>query len=566
MLEIEMVEIIGLNHKCNVKFDFKKDCTILIGENGVGKTSAMKLLDFLLSGMITSVASYAFDSIRIRDNENTYEFSKDDFLVPVDVVINKFCAECLDEYIEEEKIFLEDQFSAMFLEMKNKDLLGKLLNELYYSEALTPVINGIVEKYIDPKLFKHLALEIDDDNPCYVESQIYKSKFYKNIVENEYWDLKVVFGHMIDKIKFPITDKSFVHFRYACEDEDVKEIDLVREDELLHVIENFEEYEVEMFYNDTNSKLGTRVRWEIYDLEMFQRTTLATLYRINRTENVFDIHSAIRAQYFQNYIINEVNEIAIEGVRSYWEYLKNTNKLNIEEVKDLINIVDKKVIYVHENYICPILAEELPYRINFARLVKQIEWYIEHKPEKINVFFREVCLLRSYIEIYEKLLRYVLYTENVSDSIRAFQDLVSQYIEDKKICITPKGLRVYLKEEENVAYRFRLEESWLIESWCFEESEMPIEEIVFPDVDTEISLNGLSSGECKIIMLAFYATFAEQNILIMDEPELSISILWQQKLIRDLLDYGQFKSIVVSTHSPYIARDNSLTEYIEYLP
>lgn len=82
----------------------------------------------------------------------------------------------------------------------------------------------------------------------------------------------------------------------------------------------------------------------------------------------------------------------------------------------------------------------------------------------------------------------------------------------------------------------------------------------------EIRLDKLSSGESKIIALCFLALCSDYAILILDEPELSISIIWQEKLLVDLLDYGTFTSIVVATHSPYIARHETLSEYINYLP
>lgn len=53
---------------------------------------------------------------------------------------------------------------------------------------------------------------------------------------------------------------------------------------------------------------------------------------------------------------------------------------------------------------------------------------------------------------------------------------------------------------------------------------------------------------------------------MLDEPELSLSLIWQEKLIPDMLKYTQAKQIIVSTHSPYIANDESLTDYITYLP
>ena len=46
--EIMGIRINGLFGKTNISFDLSKDCTILIGENGIGKTTALKMLENIL--------------------------------------------------------------------------------------------------------------------------------------------------------------------------------------------------------------------------------------------------------------------------------------------------------------------------------------------------------------------------------------------------------------------------------------------------------------------------------------------------------------------------------------
>lgn len=145
-----------------------------------------------------------------------------------------------------------------------------------------------------------------------------------------------------------------------------------------------------------------------------------------------------------------------------------------------------------------------------------------------------------------------------SNYIRSFQEIISQYITDKEIRITPRGILLYVKSNHNVD---AIDKSSKRIDFSDDDDSFNDNNILF-----SIPLNSLSSGERKIIALAFYAIFADRAILIMDEPELSVSILWQERLLADLLDYGNFNSIIIATHSPYIARDDSLSDYIEYLP
>jgi ABC-type lipoprotein export system ATPase subunit len=69
-----------------------------------------------------------------------------------------------------------------------------------------------------------------------------------------------------------------------------------------------------------------------------------------------------------------------------------------------------------------------------------------------------------------------------------------------------------------------------------------------------IELNGLSSGEKQLIaMFSYLLLSGEKNyILIVDEPELSLSVPWQKTLLPDILSTGNCQHIFAVTHSPFI--------------
>jgi hypothetical protein len=77
----------------------------------------------------------------------------------------------------------------------------------------------------------------------------------------------------------------------------------------------------------------------------------------------------------------------------------------------------------------------------------------------------------------------------------------------------------------------------------------------------EIDLDTLSSGEKQLISILSLFYLEENDFaLIFDEPELSLSTGWQQKLLPDLMSSGNCKFLLAATHSPYIF-DN---EYFRY--
>lgn len=71
---------------------------------------------------------------------------------------------------------------------------------------------------------------------------------------------------------------------------------------------------------------------------------------------------------------------------------------------------------------------------------------------------------------------------------------------------------------------------------------------------TDISINQLSSGEKQLIILLTEALLqkGKQTLFIADEPELSLHIEWQRKVISSIRKLNPNSQIIVATHSPEI--------------
>jgi ABC-type nitrate/sulfonate/bicarbonate transport system ATPase subunit len=71
--------------------------------------------------------------------------------------------------------------------------------------------------------------------------------------------------------------------------------------------------------------------------------------------------------------------------------------------------------------------------------------------------------------------------------------------------------------------------------------------------------NQLSSGEQQILALAFRILFTSQpgTLILIDEPELSLHVLWQATLIEDLSEMGRIRDVtfLLATHSPTLIGD-----------
>jgi predicted ATP-binding protein involved in virulence len=80
--------------------------------------------------------------------------------------------------------------------------------------------------------------------------------------------------------------------------------------------------------------------------------------------------------------------------------------------------------------------------------------------------------------------------------------------------------------------------------------------------DRDLPLKALSSGEKQIVSLFSHLYLRERGkaLVIIDEPELSLSVTWQQQLLPDILETGKCSFLAAVTHSPFIF-DNSLDSY-----
>lgn len=85
--------------------------------------------------------------------------------------------------------------------------------------------------------------------------------------------------------------------------------------------------------------------------------------------------------------------------------------------------------------------------------------------------------------------------------------------------------------------------------------------IIESDIENKkINLINLSSGEQNELIIFYTLLFRtkKNDIVLIDEPEISLHIAWQQRLIEDLKDIAKETgiSLIISTYSPDIIGDN----------
>jgi len=133
-------------------------------------------------------------------------------------------------------------------------------------------------------------------------------------------------------------------------------------------------------------------------------------------------------------------------------------------------------------------------------------------------------LLQKLIEIYEK-------QKKLDDSVKRFRDVCNKYLIEKKVFFDESRIRIFVKSELS---------------------------------GEEIELSKLSSGEKQIIYIfsKIYLIDDEQQrfLVLFDETELSLSILWQRELLPDIINSDKCDFLLAVTHSPFIF-ENELDRY-----
>lgn len=72
-------------------------------------------------------------------------------------------------------------------------------------------------------------------------------------------------------------------------------------------------------------------------------------------------------------------------------------------------------------------------------------------------------------------------------------------------------------------------------------------------------IEALSSGERHLLVLLtiFVIEGDKRSIFMVDEPEISLNMTWQRKLLPLLHELAPNAEIIVASHSPSIAKENS---------
>ena len=562
-MSITAISIKQLFGKYDYSLDLTKRANILVGANGVGKTTMLKILYFVYRDDLIQLRPFKFKEIIIEYTEGDQKIviKRSDLFPNMSSI-----KENLEKYYTDHDMFNVDayyyynspdreclkQWEELLDELEKKDLLFDFLSDCYllknHSFSITKVINQFDYFRSDEetalRLFNSVLVSIKNltlpgINPDWPEDPITdKNIFYIDFVQKYNIDDKpadkpALFSPLLKWFSLTdpeITEKEWYadsmlgYFALEC-----NEFAVSSYRKMFHSINDFQG---KGYVPNKNSELSRDERHPEHDF----------LVQLLETSTI-KINTLINKYYYSNEFVVDFNKRAL---RAYAEllndgwlpyYQSNSKKWYDDYRKPETNQFYQRqdVIDNYIEYFNPILVEGHPFKFDIRKLTSSKAELDGDVDERHAAFIR----------FYEEELPVLVDEKNRSSKIRLFEKLLSKYSQNKQIEIKPCGLLLFdvVADEPN----------------CDHLSD-------HRNVERSIDLNAISSGEKKIILLLALAIFVNATFLLIDEPELSLSILWQEQILPDLISRTELKNIIVATHSPFIASDESLTNSIVYLP
>lgn len=428
--KLKLFEITNLFKQFNVSLPLDEKVNIFLGENGMGKTTVLNCLYYVLSGNIEKLNNIIFDSIS---------------LTFVDGEKISICHDDISSYSEyyiyghqpfrRRKIQFERLFTIKELENISK-LLEERVNEeelkKYYfrvSDALgiSPLTaRRELERYISTQFRTNMATKADSNNVI-----IFKENIMKKLDE--------------EILYFPT-------YRRIEEDMSNLGIDIEKD--------------------RVNSRL---IQFGMTDVEKNIETLLKKIQSV-AIEGFAKMTGVLLKQYL-NGELSGVENYKVEQNKLVIALARIGNKIEEQDKQRIIELVNSLDIYNSKN----------KYLLN---------------------------LIKNLIDSYERQNKY-------DERVKTFVSICNNYLNGKK----------YIYDEANVNLRIYKEKT-----------------------KQPIGIQNLSSGEKQIISVfsKLYIEDIENCIILFDEPELSLSIKWQNMFLPDVMKSGKCSTLIAVTHSPFI--------------
>lgn len=439
---LEYIGIYGLFGRYDVEIPFEKRVNIFIGENGLGKTTILNCIYFLLEKKFTKLSNIQFSEIEIkfRNNPKKYKVSIADIRD-----YNTKSRVRLYKYAKENQFYI---FNIIENIMMNFDKM--MLDENIESKV----------EYVTYELAKKTGIPLKEAR--------YQVKDYLNDRDGLSHNKRKGNGNNVRDLIKAITENVSHRIIYLPTyrriEDDFASLN-IRNEEL-----NKAELLIKFGMSDVQSSIN-RI------LEMIRSLAM---------KGFTEMTGVLLRQY-------------ADGKTPMEERLSNVlyTNIDVETVKIVLDRVGTEIEEEYKNKILNLVNSGEIRDFDYLYL-----W----------------DLINKLIDNYELQKEY-------DDRIKKFADTCNKYLIDKHFYYNQSTLNLDIFLENEVS----------------EEKEI-------------IQLTQLSSGEKQIVSLfsKLYLESSEKCVVIIDEPELSLSLQWQKMLLPDIMRTDNCDLLLTVTHSPFI--------------
>lgn len=428
--KLKLFEITNLFNQFNVSLPLDEKVNIFLGENGMGKTTILNCLYYVLSGNIEKLNNIIFDSISLTfvDGE---KFSID----------HNDISSYVEDYMYGNPPYRRRkiQFESLFT-IKDLENISKLFREGANEKELKKYYFRVSDVFSIPPSMARRELE------RYIVQQ-----FQKNMATKADFNKVITFKKNVsEKI-----DEEILYFpTYRRIEEDMSNLG------------------IDIERDRVKSRL---IQFGMTDVEKNIEALLQTIKSVAITG--FAKMTGVLLKQYLNGELSDVENYKVEQNKLVIALARIGDEIEEQDKQRIIELVNSLDIYNSENR----------YLLN---------------------------LIKNLIDSYERQNKY-------DERVKTFTLICNNYLNGKK----------YIYDETNVELGIYKEKT-----------------------KKPISIQNLSSGEKQIISVfsKLYIENIENCIILFDEPELSLSIKWQNMFLPDVVNSGKCSTLIAVTHSPFI--------------
>lgn len=258
--------------------------------------------------------------------------------------------------------------------------------------------------------------------------------------------------------------------------------------------------------------------------------------------------------------INEINPfISTESIISKFE--SNQMYFNLDDIEKKLNESLSSIIDISKDAISNAIIHSLTNKKNavikldndkenllsFEKTLKRISLKKDDYKKEISSDINTEILGENSISFYKKDEFFNYFLNNTIDSLKDSEDIeknILNYIETINKFLILSGDK---------------------KKFVFDREKLHVKLYLIDETDSktlkEISMNSLSSGEKQIVsMFAPLFLSKKKKIFLIDEPEISLSIKWQELLLPEIYNSRLCGQLFAITHSPFTF-SNCLEDY-----